>query len=183
MRNDWKCPLLDSVLTPVGQTGSGMSAIINYIFVSKSSFRLWIKPVSRSCWKFCAMFFDFLMGSLYETVNSGIPSSSLPPSLPSFSCCFMHCEAAIFIIMNIICINHQDKWLLGDLNASFRETWLPCHSYKLQAGQCFTWGLLPPLPAACTHSCWRVSRVGHTADISHMPNCINVRKQIKFYLF
>lgn len=124
MRNDWKCPLLDSVLTPVGQTGSGMSAIINYIFVSKSSFRLWIKPVSRSCWKFCAMFFDFLMGSLYETVNSGIPSSSLPPSLPSFSCCFMHCEAAIFIIMNIICINHQDKWLLGDLNASFRETWL-----------------------------------------------------------
>lgn len=83
MRNDWKCPLLDSVLTPVGQTGSGMSAIINYIFVSKSSFRLWIKPVSRSCWKFCAMFFDFLMGSLYETVNSGIPSSSLPPSLLS----------------------------------------------------------------------------------------------------
>lgn len=41
----------------------------------------------------------------------------------------------------------------------------------------------PPPPAACTHSCWRVSRVGHTADISHMPNCINVRKQIKFDLF
>lgn len=39
-------------------------------------------------------------------------SLPLSPSLFSCSCFFTHCEAAIFIITNIICINHQDKWLV-----------------------------------------------------------------------
>lgn len=77
-----------------------------------------------------------------HTINACTIYHSLSPSC-SLSHRFTPCKAAIFLIMNIsfVLITRINDWF-GYLNASFRETWLPCHGYKLQADLCFTWGFL-----------------------------------------
>lgn len=80
-----------------------------------------------------------------HTVSTG--GVSLPSSLSLYSCsCCFHTVRWWYLLLRIsfVLITRINDWF-GYLNASFRETWLPCHGYELQAGLCFTWGSLSSL--------------------------------------
>lgn len=114
-----------------------------------------------------------------HTINACTIYHSLSPSC-SLSHRFTPCKAAIFLIMNIsfVLITRINDWF-GYLNASFRETWLPCHGYKLQADLCFTWGSPPPrLPSssACTHlHTWGINTQKHVYIYTLRQQILNLR--------
>lgn len=74
-----------------------------------------------------------------------IKTGCVPPPLSPSLCLSIPAPAALrtarrrYLLLRIsfVLITRINDWF-GYLNASFRETWLPCHGYKLQAGLCFT---------------------------------------------
>lgn len=74
----------------------------------------------------------FIPHSLYFSLNLSL-------SLSLFLCLLAARQQYLLLGISFVLIIRINDWF-GYLNASFRETSLLCHCYKLLARLCFTWG-------------------------------------------